>query len=54
MAYLGPFGVDLQKTGELIGTSRTSEAMLRREFVMWGKGKKPPALLGGGRRTSSF
>ena len=54
VAFPDGFGVDLQRTGEMIGKSRTSVARLRREFVAWARGKELPSENWGGRRRQNM
>jgi len=54
VAFPDRFGVDLQRTGEMIGKSRTSVARLRREFVAWARGKELPSENWGGRRRQNM
>lgn len=54
VAFPDRFGVDLQRTGEMIGKSRTSVARLRREFVAWARGKELPGSHWGGRRRQNM
>jgi len=53
VAFPDRFGVDLDRTGEMIGKSRSSVARLRKEFVALVKGQKLPRHNWGGRRRQN-
>lgn len=53
-AFPDKFGVNLDRTGEMIGKSRSSVARLRREFVALSKGQKLPRQNWGGRRRQNM
>jgi hypothetical protein len=48
------FGIDLEKTGAMIGKSRTSVARLRGEFISLTKGRDLPRRNWGGRRRQNM
>jgi len=54
VAFPDRFGVDLDRTGEMIGKSRSSVARLRKEFVALVKGQKLPRHNWGGRRRQNM
>jgi len=54
VAFPDGYGIDLQRTAEMIGKSRTSVARLRNEFVAGAKGEKPLRSTWGGRRRENI
>jgi hypothetical protein len=54
VAFPDRFGVDWDRTGEMIGKSRSSVARLRREFVALVRGQTLPRQNWGGRRRQNM